>query len=182
MTPKIREKVSSAKVEAALRDMTENVMKLIEPVLDTTVIVGIQKSGVVLAKRIAKNIQDKFHIEVPIGTLDITLYRDDFSTSGVNRLTGETNLNFDLDGKTIVLVDDVLYTGRTVRAALNELMDFGRPKRVLLAVLIDRGHRELPIAADVAPMKINTQPNDTVILNLKESDGQDEILICDPLP
>jgi pyrimidine operon attenuation protein/uracil phosphoribosyltransferase len=181
MTPKIREKVSSEKVEAALREMTENVMKLIEPVLETTVIVGIQKSGVVLVKRIAKNIQDKFHVNVPLGTLDITLYRDDFST-GVPRLTAETNLNFDLDGKTIVLVDDVLYTGRTVRAALNELMDFGRPKRVRLAVLIDRGHRELPIAADVAPLKISTDHNDLVILNLKESDGQDEILICDPLP
>ena len=115
--------------------------------VDNVVIVGIRTRGVPIAERLAAAIKDIENVELPVGMLDITLYRDDLSTLAYNPIVHGTEIDLDLNGKTVILVDDVLYTGRTTRAALNELFDYGRPARVDLAVLIDRGGRELPIAA-----------------------------------
>ena len=134
------------------------------------VLVGIQRRGVELAARLASQIG-----QVPLGKLDITLYRDDLSTVGPVPRVGVTSLPDDLEGRTVVIVDDVLYTGRTIRAALNELADFGRPRRILLAVLVDRGGRELPIQADFTGLVVETGPNDRVDVTVTELDGQDAV-------
>ena len=117
-------------------------------------IVGIRRGGVFLAQRLRAELAAALGVEPPAGTLDIALYRDDLAAKGAAPVIGPTDVAFPVEGKTIVLVDDVLYTGRTVRAALDELVDFGRPRRVWLAVLVDRGGRELPIAADFAGARI----------------------------
>jgi len=142
---------------------------------DGLFLVGIQRRGVELAERIAKLIEATEGVTVPRGKVDITLYRDDFETVGPRPIVGETKLPPSLDGKTIVIVDDVLYTGRTVRAALDEFADFGRPKRVLLAVLIDRGLRELPIQADVVGETVATVASDHVAVMVRELDGRDVV-------
>ncbi len=138
------------------------------------VLVGIQRRGVELAARLAAHLS-KPAAPVPLGKLDITLYRDDLSTIGPVPRVGETSLPDDLEGKTVVIVDDVLYSGRTVRAALDELADFGRPRRILLAVLVDRGGRELPIQADFAGLTVETGPDDRVDVAVKELDGRDSV-------
>ncbi len=139
------------------------------------VLVGIQRRGVELADRLARMIGASEGVEIPCGKLDITLYRDDLQTVGPRPVVGETKLPGDLDGSTVVIVDDVLYTGRTVRAALDEFADFGRPKRIRLCVLIDRGGRELPIRADIVGMTINTTPKDRVDVFVSELDGRDAV-------
>src|SRR6185436_11116160 len=131
--------------------------------------------GVELAERIAKVIEKEERVVVPRGALDITLYRDDLETVGARPVVGETHPPGDLTGKHAVIVDDVLYTGRTIRAALDELADFGRPKRISLAVLIDRGGRELPIQADVVGKAVKTGPGDRVEVQVEELDGQDQV-------
>lgn len=118
--------------------------------MENVALVGIRTRGVPLAARIAEEIQKIENVEVPVGSLDITLYRDDLTTMGYNPVIHGTEIDFDVTGKHIVLVDDVLYTGRTIRAALDAIIDMGRPNSIQLAVLIDRGHRELPIRADYA--------------------------------
>ena len=138
------------------------------------VLVGIQRRGVELAARLA-GIISKAGTPVPLGKLDITLYRDDLSTVGPVPQVGVTSLPDDLEGRTLVIVDDVLYTGRTVRAALDELADFGRPRRVLLAVLVDRGGRELPIQADFVGLAIETTGDDRVDVAVRELDGHDSV-------
>ena len=138
------------------------------------VLVGIQRRGVELAARLAAMLS-KPGAPVPLGKLDITLYRDDLSTIGPVPLVGETSLPDDLEGKTVVIVDDVLYSGRTVRAALDELADFGRPRRILLAVLVDRGGRELPIQADFVGLTVETGSDDRVDVAVKELDGRDSV-------
>ncbi len=137
------------------------------------VLVGIQRRGVELAQRLAELIQRSEGPAVPLGKLDITLYRDDLQSIGPRPVVGETSLPGDLDGRTVVIVDDVLYTGRTIRAALDELTDFGRPRRILLCVLIDRGGRELPIQADVVGAVVTTAPGDRVDVLVRERDGED---------
>lgn len=139
------------------------------------VLIGIQRRGVELAERIAKLIEKNEGVVVPRGALDITLYRDDLETVGPKPVIGETRIPGDLTGKHAVIVDDVLYTGRTVRAALDELADFGRPRRISLCVLVDRGGRELPIAADVVGKTIKTGPKDRVDVLVAELDGRDEV-------
>lgn len=139
-------------------------------------IVGIQSRGVPLARRLAAAISGKGR-SLPVGSLDITLYRDDLSTIGTRPLIKATDIPFSIDGRTVVLVDDVLFTGRTIRSALDELVDFGRPARIELAVLIDRGHRELPIQADYVGLRVETTRNETVDVRLKETDGADEVVI-----
>jgi pyrimidine operon attenuation protein/uracil phosphoribosyltransferase len=144
---------------------------------DNLAIIGIQTRGSHLAHRIASVIAEIEHTEVPVGVLDITLYRDDLQTVAEQPVVSESDIPFDVQGKTIILVDDVLYTGRTVRAALDEIIDFGRPKSVQLAVMIDRGHRELPIRADYVGKNVPTSGSEIVAVSLLEKDGVDEVLI-----
>jgi pyrimidine operon attenuation protein/uracil phosphoribosyltransferase len=139
------------------------------------VLVGIQRRGVELAARLAGLIAQAEGRPVPLGKLDITLYRDDLSDVGPRPVVGETSLPGEIAGRTVVIVDDVLYTGRTVRAALDELTDFGRPRRILLSVLVDRGGRELPIQADVVGLAVTTDPDDRVDVAVQELDGRDQV-------
>ena len=135
-------------------------------------LVGIRRRGVPLATRIREKIEKLEGVKPLYGNLDITLYRDDLSTVGANPVVNRTELEDDIDGKNIVLIDDVLYTGRTIRAALDQIMDFGRPKKVQLAVLIDRGreHRELPIQADFVGKHVQTTPDEIIKVMLKDFD------------
>ena len=138
-------------------------------------LVGIHTRGIPLAERLARFIQEFEGKAVPVGILDITLYRDDLSEIGHRPQVRETRIPFDLTGKAVVLVDDVLYTGRTARAALDALMDLGRPKRIYLAVLVDRGHRELPIRADFVGKNVPTAKNEVVKVKVAEVDGEDRV-------
>src|SRR6266545_6837037 len=158
----------------ALQRMAVEVAELAHGTADL-VLIGIQRRGVELAERIAKLIEKDEGVDVPRGALDITLYRDDLETVGPKPVIGETRLPGDLAGKHAVIVDDVLYTGRTVRAALDELADFGRPKRISLCVLVDRGGRELPIQADVVGKVVKTGPGDRVEVQVEEVDGRDQV-------
>ena len=159
-----------------LRRMADEIVELNDGT-DDLVIVGIQRRGVQLAERIVKHIAEREKVTVAQGALDITLYRDDLQTVGPRPVVGPTNIPVDIAGKRIVIVDDVLYTGRTVRAALDELADFGRPKRIALAVVIDRGGRELPIAPDVVGKKVEVLPGRRVDVFVSELDGRDEVVL-----
>ena len=166
--------------------------------VENVALVGIRTRGVPLAARIAEEIQKIENVEVPVGSLDITLYRDDLTTMGYNPvihgteidfdITGlttmgynpvihGTEIDFDITGKHIVLVDDVLYTGRTIRAALDAIIDMGRPNSIQLAVLIDRGHRELPIRADYAGKNVPTSRRETIEVALQEEGKEDEVIL-----
>jgi len=145
--------------------------------VNNLVLVGIRRRGVPLAERISEAIERIEGVRVPAGVLDITLYRDDLTTVSHYPVVHPTRLPFDINGKYVVLVDDVLYTGRTVRAALDALMDFGRPQAIQLAVLIDRGHRELPIRADYVGKNVPTSRKEQVVVKVKEVDGMDEVVI-----
>ena len=140
-------------------------------------LVGIQTRGVHLSERIRRNIRDIEGVEIPMGIIDITLYRDDWTKASVNPVVQATDISFSLDGKQIILVDDVLFTGRTTRAAMDALIDFGRPDRIELSVLIDRGHRELPILADYIGKTVETRRSETVNVLLTEHDGVDQVVI-----
>jgi pyrimidine operon attenuation protein/uracil phosphoribosyltransferase len=145
--------------------------------LENLALVGIRTRGVPLALRLQEKLRTIAGREVPVGVLDITLYRDDLTTVGPQPILKETRIHFPIDGCRIILVDDVLYTGRTIRAALDGLMDFGRPRSIQLAVLVDRGHRELPIRADYAGKNVPTSVEEEVVVSLREEDGQDEVQI-----
>ncbi|HVT41264.1 MAG TPA: bifunctional pyr operon transcriptional regulator/uracil phosphoribosyltransferase PyrR [Gemmatimonadaceae bacterium] len=142
---------------------------------DGLVLVGIQRRGVQIAERMARVIEAREGVAVPLGALDITLYRDDLQTVGPRPVVGKTVLPVALDGKHVVIVDDVLFTGRTIRAALDELADFGRPASVSLAVLIDRGGRELPIQPDVVGKHVEAPARARVDVMVTELDGRDEV-------
>ena len=140
-------------------------------------IVGIHTCGVNLAERIRKIIQEQEGVEIPFGTLDITLYRDDWSLISQNPVVRTTDLSFTVEGSRLILVDDVLFTGRTIRAAMDAIMDYGRPHSIQLAVLVDRGGRELPIQADYTGMQTTVLPHERIQVLLKEHDGHDEVVI-----
>jgi pyrimidine operon attenuation protein/uracil phosphoribosyltransferase len=140
------------------------------------VLVGIQRGGVHLARRLAGKVREIEGVELPVGSLDITMYRDDLSTRKSQPVPQATDINFDIQAKVMVLVDDVIFTGRTIRAALNSIMDYGRPCRIQLAVLVDRGHRELPIRADYVGKNLPTSSREKVEVMLTE-DGVDEKVV-----
>ncbi len=142
-------------------------------------IVGIRTRGEFLAKRLAEKISKLENNQIPVGVLDITFYRDDVRLKLKQPEVKTTEINFSIDDKDIILVDDVLFTGRTVRAALDELIDFGRPKTVQLVVLIDRGNRELPIQADFVGKKVETNLREKVKVNLREVDGEDSVYLIE---
>jgi len=145
--------------------------------LNNLAIVGIHTGGVFLAERIRRMIMERENVEVPMGSLDITLYRDDWSLASQSPVVKTTDLNFPVECCTIVLVDDVLFTGRTIRAALDAIMDFGRPMTIQLAVLVDRGGRELPIQPDFVGLEVNVENNERVDVLLTEKEGVDEVVL-----
>jgi pyrimidine operon attenuation protein/uracil phosphoribosyltransferase len=159
-----------------LRRMADEIVELNEGT-DGLVIMGIQRRGVPIARRLVSLINDREKVSVPQGALDITLYRDDLQTVGPRPVVGATDIPVDIDGMAVVIVDDVLYTGRTVRAALDELADFGRPRRIALAVLVDRGGRELPIAPDVVGKEVELLPGQRVDVFVQELDGKDAVTV-----
>lgn len=162
----------------ALQHMAMEIIELAHGT-EVLVLVGIQRRGVELAARIAAIIEQKESATIPRGAIDITLYRDDLELVGPKPVIGETHLPGDLSGKHVVIVDDVLYTGRTVRAALDELADFGRPRRISLAVLVDRGGRELPIQADIVGETVQLGPGGRVEVRIQEIDGRDEVVVVE---
>lgn len=147
--------------------------------LDRVILLGIQRRGVHLAARIRELFKEEEKVKVPSGELDITLYRDDISVLADQPVVHSTSVPGDITGKRVILVDDVLFTGRTVRAALDAITDLGRPERVQLAVLVDRGHRELPIAADYVGKVIPTSRSENVEVRVRELDGEDKVVICE---
>jgi pyrimidine operon attenuation protein/uracil phosphoribosyltransferase len=145
--------------------------------LKELILVGVHTRGVPLAKRLAANIEGFARVKIPVDTLDISLYRDDLSSLELKPVVKLTDITATIDGKSIVLVDDVLYTGRSIRAAMDALTDLGRPRLIQLAVLVDRGHRELPIRADYVGKNIPSSRHEEIKVNLKETDGVDEVAI-----
>lgn len=168
--------IDSADINRKVERITREIIEEHKGVKNLTLI-GIQTRGVYLAKRIQSIIKEIEGIEIPTGEMDITLYRDDWTRISPNPVVKTTNISFSVDGKQIILVDDVLFTGRTTRAAMDALMDFGRPDRIELAVLVDRGHRELPIQANYIGKFIETRRSETVNVLLSEHDGEDKVII-----
>jgi pyrimidine operon attenuation protein/uracil phosphoribosyltransferase len=174
---------NSSSIVLSARALERTVTRMADEILerndgaDGLVLVGIQRRGVQIAERIAARIESSDGLRVPLGALDITLYRDDLQTIGPRPVVGKTVLPIALDGRRVVIVDDVLFTGRTIRAALDELADFGRPARIGLAVLVDRGGRELPIQPDVVGTHVEAPHDARVDVLLKELDGRDEVVL-----
>lgn len=177
----LKEKAKLMDKEAIERALTRIAHEIVEKNrgIEDIAIVGIRNRGEHLAKRIASIIEKIEKRSVPLGILDITLYRDDLTALAQQPIVHATRIDFDVSAKHIILVDDVLYTGRTIRCALDELIDFGRPKSIQLAVLVDRGHRELPIRADYVGKNIPTSDIEVVEARLKESDGKDEVILAE---
>lgn len=174
-----REKVEIMDSEAMQRAVSRISFEILEQNkgTDNLAIIGIQRRGVSLAHRIAKKIYEIEGVFVPVGVLDITFYRDDLSMLSSHPVINKTAIDFSIDDKKIILVDDVLYTGRTVRAAIDAIIDFGRPKMIKLAILIDRGHRELPIKADYVGKNVPTAKNEVVNVDVIEIDKKDKVTI-----
>jgi pyrimidine operon attenuation protein/uracil phosphoribosyltransferase len=180
MKEKVKAKVMDArKIKRALHRIATEIIERNRD-LSNLVIVGIRTRGIYLGKRMSKMIKELEKIEIPVGVLDITLYRDDFSELESQHMVKKTEINFSVADKDVLLVDDVLFTGRTIRAAMDSLIDLGRPKTIQLLVLIDRGHRELPIRADYVGKFLPTSKREIVQVHLKEIDESDEILITEP--
>ena len=175
----IREKAEIVDAESLGRAITRIAHEIIEKNggAKEIVLVGIRRRGVPLAHRIAAKIQEFEGHAVPVGALDITLYRDDLQTISHQPVVGQTDIPTTIDDKVVVLIDDVLFTGRTVRAALDELIDFGRPRSIQLAVIVDRGHREIPIRADFVGKNVPTSRREVIKVKVKEIDGHDGVTI-----
>lgn len=172
--------LDAADIERVLRRITHEIIEGHRGAANLTLI-GIHTRGVFLARRIQSRLQEIEKIEIPTGEMDITLYRDDWTRIGQQPVVQATNIPFSVEGRQIILVDDVLYTGRTTRAALDALVDFGRPDRIELVVLVDRGHRELPIQADYVGTTIGTRKDEMVNVLLAEHDGEDRVVLA-PAP
>jgi len=163
-------------MERTIKRITHEILEMTGGCEDL-LLVGIRTRGDHIAKRVAEYVHEFEGIRVPVGLLDITLYRDDLITNVANAYLKETEIPFPVTNKKIVLIDDVLYTGRTVRAAIEGILDFGRPRYIRLAVLVDRGHRELPIRADVVGKNIPTSAQEMVQVHVQEEDGRDDVLL-----
>ncbi len=177
----LREKVrlmDGAEMERVLRRLAAEAAERLGG-LDGVVLAGIHRRGVFLARRLAERMGPLLGGEVPCGELDITLYRDDLSTLSEGPLVRSTRLPVEVEGSKVVLVDDVIYTGRTARAALEAILDLGRPALVRLCVLVDRGHREMPIHPDLVGRVVPTSRSEVVEVRLREVDGVDEVVICE---
>ena len=170
--------LDSGQINASIAKLTDSIASLAGSNADIAII-GIRSRGEVLGQRLTKSLSKKLNADIPCGTLDITLYRDDINDPQGDQQPAvrSTEIPFDISDMTIILVDDVLYTGRSVRAAMDALMSFGRPKAVKLAVLIDRGHRELPIQADFAAETIDIAPEKSIQVHLVETDGSDQVIV-----
>lgn len=177
----MKEKARIMDKNGLIRTLTRMAHEILEKNKGTKdlVIVGIRTRGAHLAFRLAELMEKIDGHKPPVGILDITLYRDDLSSIAQQPVVHKTEIDFDIQNKKVILVDDVLYTGRTVRAALDELIDFGRPLFIQLAVLVDRGHRELPIRADYVGKNIPTSTKETVQVRLEESEGSDEVAVME---
>ncbi|MEJ8555192.1 bifunctional pyr operon transcriptional regulator/uracil phosphoribosyltransferase PyrR [Tepidibacter sp. Z1-5] len=175
----MKEKAKLMDDKAIARAITRISYEIIEKNkgIEDVVLVGIKTRGVPLADRIGKKIKSIEEKEINIGKVDITLYRDDLSKADVDPILNGTDIDFDINNKKVVLIDDVLYTGRTVRAAMDAVMDIGRPKSIQLAVLVDRGHRELPIRADYVGKNVPTSNEEIISVNFNEVDRQDHVSI-----
>jgi pyrimidine operon attenuation protein/uracil phosphoribosyltransferase len=177
----LREKaklMSETDMERAIRRMAHEIVEMNKG-LEKVVLVGIQRRGVFLAQRIRDVLRQFEQVRVPTGELDITLYRDDLTLLHDHPVVHSTSMPLDITGRHVVLVDDVIYTGRTIRAALDALMDLGRPDIVQLAVLVDRGHRELPIAPNFVGKNVPTSRDEVVEVRVSEIDGINEVVICE---
>ncbi len=171
------ELMTAADIEAAVQRLSDEIYA--SGSAGNLALVGIRRRGVPLAQRIAKALQVRKHLDVPVGTLDITLYRDDLSMIAPQPVLHASEIAFNVDDKDLVLVDDVLYTGRTVRAAINALFDLGRPRRIRLCVLVDRGHRELPIEAAFVGKRVQTSGAEIVDVHLKEIDQDERVRLLE---
>ena len=180
-SPGLRQKaqlMSASEVERTLVRLAHEIVEK-NGGLDGLALVGIRRRGVPIAERLARFVERVEKKAVPVGTLDITFYRDDLTTLGPRPVVQTSDIGVDIDGKNIVLVDDVLFTGRTVRAALDALFSHGRPRRVQLCVLIDRGHRELPIAAAFIGRNVQTATNEVIEVKLTEVDNAEKVLLME---
>ena len=167
--------LNAKEVAEKIEGLAQSIAKVYAARRDALALVGIQTRGVVVARRIASLLSAKWNREVPVGVLDITLYRDDVHAIGDQPEVKETDIPFDMEDRPVVLMDDVLFTGRTVRSAMNALIDYSRPESIRLAVLVDRGHRELPVGADYIGLTVETQKDDIVDVNLKDIDEEDSV-------
>ncbi|MHC1744706.1 MAG: bifunctional pyr operon transcriptional regulator/uracil phosphoribosyltransferase PyrR [Syntrophobacteraceae bacterium] len=172
--------LQSEEIERSLQRMAEEIVQeSLNPA--GLALVGIHTGGVHLARRLERIIRDRFQLDLPVGALDINLYRDDWTRLHTQPVVKASEIPFIIDDREVVLIDDVLYTGRTIRAALDALVDFGRPKRVQLCVLVDRGHRELPICGQFIGIQIETLNDEMVNVLLTEKDGVDQVVIESPV-
>jgi pyrimidine operon attenuation protein/uracil phosphoribosyltransferase len=179
--PATREKsqlMSASEIDRTLVRLAHEILERTSN-LDKLAFIGIRRRGVPLAQRLAKKIEDLEHRQVPVGILDINLYRDDLSTVSHQPVLNATDIPFEVTGKDIILMDDVLYTGRTIRAALDALFDQGRAARVQLLVLIDRGHREIPIEAQFTGRMVQTTANEIIEVKFQEIDGMEKVLLVE---
>lgn len=173
---KSKEVVDALTMKRAITRITYEIIERYQGI-ENVVLIGIKTRGIFIAQRIAQRLKELENIEVPVGELDITLYRDDKKQELEEAELHDSNIPVSLEGKEVILIDDVLFTGRTIRAALDAIMDFGRPRRIGLAVLVDRGHRELPVRADFVGKNIPTSTKEEIIVEMQELDGCDRIVI-----
>ena len=171
-----RQILNADEIDAALEQMASSIYELVDD-KDNLVLVGIRTGGVYLANRIHEKIQAKMGQDVAVGILDIGLYRDDWTRLGTNPIVRSTELPVSIDELVVVLVDDVFFTGRTVRAAMDALIDFGRPKRIELAVLVDRGHREFPVCANYVGITVSTTLDEVVNVYMREAGEEDRVVV-----
>lgn len=176
-------KEQSGRIVMEAQDIELSLQRMAEEIVQQSInpagiaLVGIHTGGVHLARRMERIMRERFHLELPVGALDINLYRDDWTRLHTQPVVKASEIPFPIDDREVVLIDDVLYTGRTIRAALDALVDFGRPKRVQLCVLVDRGHRELPICGQFIGIQIETVVNEMVNVLLREKDGRDQVVV-----